>query len=60
MNQASSRFFLHRLYIRLFWGSFYAQITQIEDNEKLLYSPVELFIFRSNKGGIGKGVEKEE
>lgn len=58
MSQASC-FFLHSLYIRLFLGSFYA-LTQIEGTEKILYSPVELFIFRSNKGGIGKGVEKKE
>lgn len=25
-----------------------------------MYSPLELFAFRSNKGGIGKGVEKEK
>lgn len=59
MSQASLHFLLYKLYIRLFWGSFYA-LTQIEDTEKLLYSPVELFIFKSNKGGIGKGVGKEE
>lgn len=41
-------------------GYFLCSITDTRYWGKVVHSPVELFTFRSNKGGIGKGVEKEE
>lgn len=41
-------------------ASFLCSITDTRYWGRVVCSPVEFFTFRSNKGGRGKGVEKEE
>lgn len=47
-------------YIPDYFGESFYALRQIKDTSKIPYLPVKLFIFRSNEGAIGKGVEKGE